>query len=167
MSDAITIGVVLTATVLASLLCVALMNRLGHGGGRKDQVQPILDRDPLFGKVFLDRYYPDLPRQIVFEVRSEFARLAGVPADFLLPEDKLSVLGLPSSPLAMQQFITALVNTGGRWNEQVESGAYSHENLDTLDECIRAAVELWRAPKQEFADALSRDNAGPESETRR
>ncbi|MGI9101720.1 MAG: hypothetical protein ACR2IF_04665 [Terriglobales bacterium] len=150
MSDSILVIVGVVVAILASFGCVAIMNRAKK---RPDAMQNLLDRAPIFGKDFLDRYYPNLPRNLVFEVRSEFARLTGVPADFLLPEDSLAKFAPAGSREAMRGFIAALVSSAPLANQRdpvIQVG----EEVATLDDYIRAAVQLC-SPEQHSPQAIA------------
>lgn len=152
MSETLLIAAAVVVTILASLGFVAVMNRVNK---RPGIMQGILDREPMFGKDFLERFYTDLPRNVVFEVRSEFARLAGVPADFLLPEDNLARLAPAGSPDAMREFVAALV-TSGRRGAQSDAKINLAEDLATLDDYIRATVALCSAHQHDGAAQVLR-----------
>ena len=118
----------------ASLGSVALINR----AKKPDPIQLILDRSPMFGKDFFETYYAEFPRHIVFGVRSEFAALVGLPADFLLPGDKLAQLAPAGAPEAMCDYIVALVN-----RDRPDLGSVVLPGrLATLDDYVRATVDI-------------------------
>lgn len=135
MSDALILSIGVLIAIGAAFGCVAVMNRVKK---RPGPLQLILDRSPMFGKDFFDTYYADSPRHVVFAVRSEFAVLVGVPADFLLPGDNLAQLAPAGAAEAMRDYIAAFV---GSCHERGGSIVVS-ERLATLDEFIRAAIDL-------------------------
>ena len=141
MLDLVPLIIVLAIAAVVTAMAVTILNRRAR---RPDALQGILERTPLFGKQFVELYYADLPRNVVFEVRSEFARLAGLPADFLLPSDQLTALGAAGSDDVMRGFIAALAGRKGG-----TAGGGSPEpipdKLSTLDDCIRAAASAWQA----------------------
>jgi hypothetical protein len=141
MLDLAPLGIMLAIAAVVALIAAAILNRRE---GRPDPIQAVLEREPLYGKQFVERFYSELPRNVVFEVRSEFARLAGLPADFLLPGDRLAALGTAGCDVTMRGFITALV---GRYAALAggSSSASLPENMSTLDDCIRAAADACQA----------------------
>lgn len=144
MSDWLVIAIGIVVAVGASLGCVAVIRRVQQ---RPDDLQRMLNRDPLFGKDFFAQYYADLPRRIVFDVRAEFAALLGVPSDFVLPQDKLTSYAPAESAEAMRNYIAALVSS----IRDSESSAAIPQELATLDDYIRAAAQLSVAPPLESA----------------
>ncbi len=141
MPTSIVIAAGVVVVVIASFACAMMMNQLGKG---PDLMQQVLNREPLFGKDFLDRYYSGSPRNLVFQVRSEFARLAGVPADFLLPQDNLAKLAPGGSGEAMRGFIAELISIGST-APQSPGTITVPAQLTTLDDCIRATITLSSA----------------------
>lgn len=133
----ITIGAVIA--VGAALGCAAVINRVKQ---RPDEMQRMLNREPLFGKDFFADYYPELPRRIVFDVRAEFATLIGVPSDFVRPQDSLATYTPPESAEAMRGYVALLVSSirGPQFQAEIP------KQLATLDDYIRTAAALAAPP---------------------
>ena len=120
----------------ASLLGAVIINRIRRP---VDKVQPVLERDPVLGKEFREQFYPNLPPFMIFEVRSEFARLAGVPSDFVLPDDRLSMFGAQASAEIMRSFVVELMSASGNAVPDLVA-----DGGQTLDGYIRFAEAIWR-----------------------
>ena len=141
MPDWLVIAIGLLVAAGTSLGCAAVINRVKQ---RPDDVQRMLNRAPMFGKDFFSEYYPELPRRIVFDVRSEFASLIGVPSDFVLPQDRLVSYAPPESAQAMRGYVALLVTSV----RESETPMQLPQELATLDDYIRAAAELIAPPSQ-------------------
>jgi hypothetical protein len=136
-SDWVSIFTIFLVLAGVSLLGAGIINRIRRPA---DKVQPVLERDPILGKDFREQFYPDLPPFMVFEVRSEFARLAGVPSDFVLPDDRLVTFGAQASAEIMRSFVVELMSASGNAVPDAAPG----EGGQTLDGYIRYAEAIWR-----------------------
>ena len=145
MPDLLYIGVILGGTIVLSLLAVIVMNWFGK---RPDPMQDVLEREPMFGKDFHAKYYSDLPRNVVVEVRTEFARVLGVPADFTRPEDNLTQFGPRGGDEALRESIKSLF-------------PYTADAADisgsTLDSYIRATVAIFLAQQRYVPETAAID----------
>jgi hypothetical protein len=120
----------------ASLLFAGVINYIRRP---TDNIQPVLERDPMIGKDFRDQFYPQLPPYMIFEVRGEFARLAGMPSDFVMPDDRLATFGAQASAEIMRAFVVELMSPSGN-----AAPAASSDGSETLDSYIRLAESIWR-----------------------
>lgn len=145
MPDWLVIATGIVVAVGASFACVAVINRAKQ---RPDPLQAILDRPPMLGKDFFDQYYAEFPRTVVFQVRSQFASLTGVPADFLLPQDSLAKLAPAGACEAMRGYILKF----GSGIPGTALSLVAPEGMATLDEYIRAAADLCSPRAKARAD---------------
>jgi len=140
MSDSLLIAGCGVFAIALALIAARLLRRQPH-----DRLEPILEREPIFGKDFHQQFYPDLPRAVIYQLREAFARFAGVPTDFVLPSDELGVLA-PGSDQAMQEFIVMLVAAQGREVKHADAGPPPR----TFDDWVRRAAEAMnlQAPQR-------------------
>jgi hypothetical protein len=153
MSDAVLIALLIGVTVVISIVAVLALR---HAGRRPDPTVALLARDPLLGKDYYAQFYATLPRQVVFELRTEFGRLAGVPADFLLPFDQLSKIGTADAKAALQTCIESLI---AHKNLPTAEVAKRLSKCDSLDAYTAAAVELWQMRPQPRPERAGMDSA--------
>lgn len=136
MSDWFPIFTIFLTLAGASLLFAGVINHIRRPA---DKVQPVLERNPMIGKDFREQFYPQLPPYMIFEVRAEFARLAGMPSDFVMPDDRLSIFGAQESAEIMRAFVVELMSPSGN---AVPDAA--PDRSETLDGYIRLAEAIWR-----------------------
>ena len=153
MPDLLSIGAVLAGTIVLSLLVVTGIN---WSRKRPDLMQPVLEREPMFGKDFHQCYYSDLPRNVVFEVRTEFARVMGVPADFVRPEDELARLGVTGGEQAMTESIALLFPYVKNATDDL-----ARSSDGTLDGYIRSAAALYVAQQLHSSQPPRPENEQP------
>jgi hypothetical protein len=153
MSDSVFIVAIVGGTVALSLLVIAGINWFRK---RPDPMQLVLEREPMFGKDFHEKYYPDLPRSVVFQVREEFSRVIGIPADFIRPEDTLARLGPSGGEEAMEESIALLFPyLENLWNN------LARPLEGTLDGYVRAAAAMYAAQQRYSLQSVLPDNEHP------